>query len=61
MAAALPPLCSIAHLLYCHGFLAAFGGTGIADNYSGCSEYANGLPVIVDGNDARESGSKERA
>ncbi len=34
--------------LYCHGFLAAFGGTGIADNYSGCSEYANDLPVIVD-------------
>ena len=34
--------------LYCHGFLAAFGGTGIADNYSGCSEYANGLSVIVD-------------
>jgi hypothetical protein len=34
--------------LYCQGFLAAFGGTGIADNYSGCSEYANDLPVIVD-------------
>jgi hypothetical protein len=34
--------------LYCQGFLAAFGGTGIADNYSGRSEYANDLPVIVD-------------
>jgi hypothetical protein len=34
--------------LYCQGFLAAFGGTGIADNYNGRSEYANDLPVIVD-------------
>jgi hypothetical protein len=34
--------------LYCQGFLAAFGGTGIADNYRGCSEYANDLPAIVD-------------
>jgi hypothetical protein len=41
-------LCRICPSLYCQGFLAAFGGTGIADNYSGCSEYANDLPVIVD-------------
>jgi hypothetical protein len=34
--------------LYCEGFLAAFGGIGIADNYSGRSEYADDLPVIVD-------------
>jgi hypothetical protein len=36
--------------LYFLGFLAAFDCTGTADNYSGCSEYANDLPVIVDGN-----------
>lgn len=48
MAAALPLYAELPITFLPYGFLATFGGTGIADNYSGCSEYANDLPVIVD-------------
>ena len=48
MAAALSLYAELPITFLPYGFLAAFGGTGIADNYSGCSEYANDLSVIVD-------------
>lgn len=48
MAAALPLYAELPITFLPYGFLATFGGTGIADNYGGCSEYANDLPVIVD-------------
>ena len=48
MVAALPLYAELPITFLPYGFLAAFGDTGIADNYSGCSEYANDLSVIVD-------------